>query len=135
MISEILGLFVNILTADHRYSFQIRENFQESTQMQLSKKQKSISELFVPFFEIYIICWTFWEKVTLIAYEFPKLRLQNTQLDNCLKSPLSEHRSTVNMLKGRKHCWNLHDSTFTIFPHISEGKRTGKCLCYWYLKS
>ena len=29
-------------------------------------------------------------------------RLQKTWLDKCLKSPVSEHPSTVNMLKGPK---------------------------------
>ena len=42
-------------------------------------------------------------------------RLQKTWLLKCLKSPVSEHLWTVNMLKGPKHCLNLHGSTFAIF--------------------
>ena len=54
-------------------------------------------------------------------------------MNECLKSLISEHLSTVNMLKGAKHCWNLYTSTFIIFLHHSEGN--WKCLFSWYLKS
>ena len=50
---------------------------------------------------------------------FGNYGLQKTWLDKYLKSPISEHRSRVNMLKGLKHFWNLHDSTFIIFFHHS----------------
>ena len=43
---------------------------------------------------------------------FRNYRLSNTWLDHSLKSAVSEYPSTVNMLKGPKHLWNLHDSTF-----------------------
>ena len=33
--------------------------------------------------------------------------LQETWLEKCLKSSVSEHRLAVNMLKGRKHDGNL----------------------------
>ena len=39
----------------------------------------------------------------------------------------------VNMLKGPKHLWNLHESTFIIFLHHSEGKSFGKYLPYLIL--
>ena len=37
--TEILGLFVNIWTADDKYSRHSRENFPQQFQMQLSQKQ------------------------------------------------------------------------------------------------
>ena len=49
MISEILGLFVNTLTAHDKYSLQNKENLPRQSQMQLSKKQKTFSEFFAPF--------------------------------------------------------------------------------------
>ena len=49
MVSEILGLFVKILIADHNYSPSIREDLQPSIQMQLSKKQKNFPYFFAPF--------------------------------------------------------------------------------------
>ena len=71
--------------------------------------------------------------MTLLAYVFQKLRTVK-DIDKFLKSLVSEHISTVNMLKGHKHCWNLHDDIFIIFVHYSEGNSVGKCLSQWYLK-
>ena len=51
MLAEILGVFVNTLTADGKYPVQVCENLQLSTQMQLSEKPKTFSEFFVLFLE------------------------------------------------------------------------------------
>ena len=50
---EMLGLFVNSLTADNKYSRHSRENFPQQIQMQLSQKQKNFS-VFHCVSEIYI---------------------------------------------------------------------------------
>ena len=47
--SEILRLFFKKLTEDDRYSGHNRENFPKPIQMQLSKKRKTFSEVFVAF--------------------------------------------------------------------------------------
>ena len=47
--------------------------------------------------------------------------LQKTWLDICLKSPVSEEPLKGNMGNGRKHCWNLNDSTVTIFSDHFKG--------------
>ena len=44
--------------------------------------------------------------------------MQETWLDKYLKSPVSEHPSTVNMLKTPKHFWYLHESSSNIFTVI-----------------
>ena len=50
---------------------------------------------------------------------FLNYRQQKVRLLKCQKSPVSEHLWTVNMLKGPKHCMNLHDSIFvTFFDHF-----------------
>ena len=55
VISEILGLFVNTLTADDRYFFLNFKNLQEPIQVQLSKKKNfflnfySTSETYIKF--------------------------------------------------------------------------------------
>ena len=59
---------------------------------------------------------------------FQKYGLQKTWSEKCLKSSVSEHRWTVNMLKRPKHCQNPYGSTFITFSYNSEGKRVGKCL-------
>ena len=67
--------------------------------------------------------------MTLIAYVFPKLRTGKKRwLDKCLKYFFSEYYSTVNMLKGPKHCSNLDDSTFIMFLYHSEGNEVKNCL-------
>ena len=40
---------------------------------------------------------------------------RKTWLDKCQKSRISEDSSTVNMVNGSKHLFNINDSTFTIF--------------------
>ena len=49
MVCEILGLFVNMLTAHHKYSLQNSDNLPQPIQMQLWQKQKNFSEFFVTF--------------------------------------------------------------------------------------
>ena len=51
VICKILGLFVNLLTADNKYSVLNRENLLQEFQMQLSQKPKIFSEVFFEFFE------------------------------------------------------------------------------------
>ena len=47
VISEILGLFVNALTADDQYSLLSRGNLLQHLQMQLSQKQKALFQFLV----------------------------------------------------------------------------------------
>ena len=47
--SEILGLFVNTLTADDKYSRHNRENFPQQIQMILSQNPKIFSGIFIAF--------------------------------------------------------------------------------------
>ena len=49
LTSQILGLLVNTLAADERYSVLNRDNLTIAIQMQLSKKQKYFSEFFPAF--------------------------------------------------------------------------------------
>ena len=46
---------------------------------------------------------------------FRNYGLPKTWLDQCLKSPVSEHPSKSNMLNAPKQCSNLKDGPFTIF--------------------
>ena len=51
VLGEILGVFVNTLTADGKYPVQGCENLQLPIQMQLSEKQKNFTQFFLPFLE------------------------------------------------------------------------------------
>ena len=55
-------------------------------------------------------------------------------LDKSLKTSVSDHRFTINMVKGTKECRNLYWGTFIQISHYYESNRAGKCLFYWYLK-
>ena len=48
---EIIGVFVNTLTADDKFPVLDSVNLQFPIQMELSSKQKLFSEVFIPFVE------------------------------------------------------------------------------------
>ena len=50
---------------------------------------------------------------------FQNCRRPNTSLCKCLTSHVLVHPGTVNMLKGPKHCSNMHDRSFITFAHHS----------------
>ena len=54
MITKILRLFVNTLTADDKHYLLNRDNLAKRIQMQLSQKQKTFPEFFLCIFKIYI---------------------------------------------------------------------------------
>ena len=72
----------------------------------------------------------FFKKIIVIANVFPKLQTIKTLVDHSLKSIVSEHPLAVNMLKGSKHLWNLHETNFIIFFDQSEKKWLAKYLPY-----
>ena len=65
--------------------------------------------------------------MTSVAYVFPKLP---TPKDVIRKIPLKKHVSddplTNNVVNGPKHCFNLNDSTFTMFIDECETNSLGK---------
>ena len=73
MISEILELFVNTLTADDKYSLLNSENLWQPIQKQLSKKQQTFSDFFASFLKFTSNVEYFEKKMTVIAYVFRKL--------------------------------------------------------------
>ena len=50
-ICKVLGMFLNILTADDKYYLLNRDNFRQPIQMQLSQKQKLFSWFISAFFK------------------------------------------------------------------------------------
>ena len=86
------------------------------TQIQLSEKQKTLSEFFPALLKSKLNLKYFEKKnMTLTAFVFPKLRTLKTWLDKCLKSPVSEDPLTSNMVNVSNYCLNLHHNTFIIF--------------------
>ena len=81
------------------------------------RKKKSFLNPLLHFWNLHQILNIFKKKIWWLSYltHFRIYGLLKTRLDKCLKSPVSEHRSTVNMLKGHKHHWNVRGSTFIYF--------------------
>ena len=65
---EILRLFVNVLTADNKYSGSNMQNLQQHFQTQLSKKKKTFSWFFIAFLK-----WTWNLKLFEKKDEYPSL--------------------------------------------------------------
>ena len=59
--SEILGLFVNTMTAEYRYSRRNMQNFQQQDQTQLSEKRNSFLDFYFVS-QMYIKFTIFWKK-------------------------------------------------------------------------
>ena len=61
--------------------------------------------------------------------------IRQTWLDKCLRSPVWEDSSTSNMVNGPKRCWNMKESTFTVFIDPCEVNSGWKCVSERYAKS
>ena len=70
---KFFSRFFNTLTADDKNSFISRDNWMQTIQMHLSRKQKIFSEFFSAFFESALNFEHFQKNMTLIPYVFPKL--------------------------------------------------------------
>ena len=88
--SEVLGQFVNTLTADYQYSRQNRENLWQQVSRQISRKVNSFSEFFIAFVK------------STLNLEYFKQKDQSqslsiTEIINC------ETRSYLNVQKAMFH--------------------------------
>ena len=90
MIHKILWLFVNTLTVDDKHYLLKRDNLTQPIQMQLSKKQKKISEIFFAFLKSILNFKHLPKKMNFIASVFPETWFPKTWLDKWLKSRVSE---------------------------------------------
>ena len=128
LISEISWLFVNTMAADGKFSPPKRDNLTQPIQMQLSMTKNLFLKFLLHCWKIYEISNMFKKKMALMPNALPKLETANDVVRKMSKRFVSKHLSTVNMLKFSKHCWNLQQSTFTIFFNHPERYWVGKCL-------
>ena len=75
---QILGLLVNTLATDEKYPVLNRDNLTIPIQMQLSQKQKTISDFFAKCLKSRLNFKHFDQKVTPIDFPFSKLRNPKT---------------------------------------------------------
>ena len=87
VLGEILGVFINTLTADRKYPVQGWENLQLPIQLQLSEKRKTFAEFFGPFLECTSNFNRFEKNMIVPTNIFPKL-----QTVKILVRPLSKKR-------------------------------------------
>ena len=73
VLCKILGLFLNTLTDDDKYSLLYRDNLTQPIRRLLSQKQKIFSEFLSPILKSPLNFEYFHKKMTLIADVFPKL--------------------------------------------------------------
>ena len=114
VIGKTLVVFVNTWTSNDKYSVPNSDNFSLSIQLLLFKKRKSFVNFLFRFWNLHQNLNILKKKMIVIAIVFPKLQTGKTCLGHSLRSAISEHLLTINILKGRKHFWNLCNSTFII---------------------
>ena len=73
VLCKILGLFLNTLTDDDKYSLLYRDNLTQQIQILLSQKPKTLSKLFSEIFKPTLNLNIFKKKMTLIADVVPNL--------------------------------------------------------------
>ena len=108
VIHKILGLFVNILTADDKHYLHNRDNLTQPIQIPLCIKQKNFSEFFLAFLKSILNFKHLPKKRWLseLMY-FRKYRLRKIWLDKCLKGRVSEIL--------RKTIWQIGRNFLTIW--------------------
>ena len=123
---NVWRLFVDILTADDKYSLISKDNWKQTIQTNLSQKQNIFSQFFSAFFKSALNFEHFRRKMTLMVLYFWNYWHSSTCLDKCLKWPVWDDSSTGDMVNGPKHWFNLYASTFTILIDHCEGNWVGK---------
>ena len=97
VIYEIIGVSVNTLTIDDKYSLRNTETLPQSNQINFPKKQKNISQFSAQFLKQSSNCEQFEKNMTLTAYVFPKLQTvkdvaRQMSKKSCFRTPFdSQH--------------------------------------------
>ena len=97
---KIIELFVNTFTTDSMYSLLNCANLTEPIQMQLSKKQKNVSDLFSVFFKSRLNFENFEKNMILIAYVLTTLRTPKDVVRQMSKKSL--FRRPYDMQDGKR---------------------------------
>ena len=87
MIRKILRLFVDTFTVDDNHYPLNRENLTEPIQMQLSKKQKTFSEIYFSFLNSLLNFKHWQKKMTFIADVFPEIQAPKNMVRSISKKP------------------------------------------------
>ena len=114
VIWKVLKMFVNILTADDKFSLLNRDNLRQPIQMQLSQKKKHFLNLFLQFWKLDKILNIFNKRMTFIVAVFPTLWTQKNVVNQISKKSNFIRFFAKQHVKGSKYCWNRNHTTCTI---------------------
>ena len=104
VLGEIIGVFVNTLTADGKYPVQHCENLQFQIQMQLSEKEKLFLNFLFHSWNLHQILNTLKKKMLVTADVFPKVQdmkilVRPLSKKPCLRTPFdSQHEKASQVL-------------------------------------
>ena len=135
VIWQSLRLFVNTMSAVGKCFLPHTDNLMQLIHMQLPQKLKTFCSFILHFRNSGKILDIFRKKMTLIAYLFLTLRSAKSVVRYICKSPTSDYYSKRNRVNGSQLCWNLIDSTCSIFIDQREDNLVAKSLFYWYAKA
>ena len=128
VVSEIFRLFVNILTPNGKLSLSVKTSvYWYQFKCNFLQNPKRFLDFSLRFWHLHQISNIIKRWASQLIY-FRSCRRQNPSLLICLKSPLSQHLSIVNMLKGPKHSWNLHRTSLVMLFDQSERRSVQKIL-------
>ena len=119
VLSEILDVFVNTLTADGKYPVQDCENLQLPIQVQLSEKHKTFFHFFFDLGNLLQALNILKEKMFVIANAFPKLHTVKKLFRTFSKKHRFRTRFGSQDVKASTYFQYLHDSAFIMFFHHS----------------
>ena len=113
VVSEILRLFVTILTTGGKYFLSVKASvYRNKFKCNYVEIKKYFLNFFLHFRNVHKFLNTLkerWGSEVLYSWNH---RLQKVVLLKCLKNPVSEHLWALNMVRGPKHCLNQHGSIF-----------------------
>ena len=115
VIWKSLRLFVTTTSAVDKCCLPNRDNLMQPIHMQLSQKTKTFSPFFRAFSKSRLNFGHFPKKMTLIAYLFLRVRPAKSLVRYMCKSPTSDYYPERNRVSGSQLCWNLIESTCSIF--------------------
>ena len=137
VIIKILGLFVNPLTADDKYSFVNRGYLLQLFQMHLSQKRKRNSNFFfffLDFLNLDLLFKFLKKKMAVVADVFLNWYFSKNVVRLMPKKSCFRGLSTSNKVNGPEHCSNMTDIAFTIFINPFKINACWKSRSEWHAK-
>ena len=118
------------MSAVDKCSLLNRDTLMWPIQIQLSQKLETFCRFILHFRNLGWILEIFGKNMTLIAYLFVRLRPAKSVVRYMCKSPTLDYYSERNRVNGSQLCWNLIESTCSIFIDQRERNLVAKSLFY-----